>query len=73
MLEQGSNRVVVEESTENNDERTLHLDSVELSSEKSYVIKYEFFEKSVQLEHASDVLISGGHMGAMACSQPFVI
>jgi hypothetical protein len=65
--EEDTGRVIVEGSSEDDDERTVYLDSTELSSEKAYVLQYEFFEKSVTLEHEDDILVSGGHMGAMAC------
>ena len=51
----------------------MHLDSLDLRSDKSYTIKYEFFEKNVGLKSFEDRLISAGHMGAIACSKPFVI
>ena len=73
VLEEGTGRVVAEGSSEEDDERSVHLDSTELSSSKAYVLQYEFFEKSVTLDHEDDILVSGGHMGAMACTQPFVV
>lgn len=73
VLEEDTGRVIISGSSEANDERTVHLDSLDLSSEKAYVFQYEFFEKSVTLEHEDDILVSGGHMGAMACTQPFIV
>jgi len=65
--------VVVDGSTEDYDERSVHLDSVEMSSSKAYIIKYEFFEKNLGLRSFEDKTISAGHMGASACSKPFVV
>jgi len=66
-------QVVVDASTEDNDERGVHLDSIELSSNKSYLIKYEFFEKNVGLSSFEEKSVSAAHMGASACSKPFVV
>ena len=63
VVEADSNRVIVQGSTETNDERVVHLDSTELSSDKAYLLRYHFYEKSVLLRNEQDVLISGGHMG----------
>lgn len=43
VIEEESKRVIVDGSTEDADERSVHLDSIELSSSRSYIIKYEFF------------------------------
>jgi len=40
VVEEKSGRVIVEGSTEENDERSVHLDSLELSSSQSYLLKY---------------------------------
>jgi len=66
-------QVVVDASTEDTDERGVHLDSIELSSNKTYIIKYQFFEKNVGLSSFEDKTISAAHMGASACSKPFVV
>jgi hypothetical protein len=73
LVEEGSGRVVVDGSTEDYDERSVHLDTIEVSSQKSYVVTYEFFEKNVGVRSFEEKTISGGHMGATACSKPFVI
>ena len=73
VTEEGTGRVVVDGSTEDYDERRVHLDSVDLSSSMDYTIKYEFYEKNVGLRSFEDKTISAGHMGASACSKPFVI
>ena len=61
-------RVLVDGSTEDNDERSVHLDSIELSSTKRYNNKYEFFEKNVGIKSYEDMSVSGSHMGATSCS-----
>lgn len=73
VLEESSGSVVVDASTEDNDERGVHLDSIELSSNKSYIIKYQFFEKNVGLSSFEEETVSAAHMGASACSKPFVV
>jgi hypothetical protein len=73
VVEEHGGRVVVDGSTEDRDERNVHLDSVELSSSRSYIIKYEFFEKNVARAGSEDKTISGAHMVATACSKPFVV
>jgi hypothetical protein len=73
VLEEDTGRVVTSGSSEANDERSVLLDSTDLSSSKSYILQYEFFEKSVVMEGEDDILVSGGHMGAMACTQPFIV
>lgn len=73
VLEEATGRVVVEGSSEMDDERTVILDSTELSSQKAYVLQYQFFAKGVLMDHEDDVLVSGGHMGAMSCTQPFIV
>lgn len=71
--EENGGRVVVDGSTEDNDERSVHLDTIELSSSKAYIIKYEFFEKNVGIRSYEDKTVSSAHMGASSCSKPFVV
>jgi len=71
--EEATGRVVVDGSTEDSDERSVHLDTIELSSSKAYIIKYEFFEKNVGIRSYEDKTVSGAHMGASSCSKPFVV
>jgi hypothetical protein len=71
--EEASGTVVVDGTTEDYDERRVHLDSVELSSSKVYIIKYVFYSKNVGMKSFEDKSVSAGHMGAIACSKPFVI
>jgi hypothetical protein len=71
--EEGTGRVVIDGSTEDGDERSVHLDAIELSSSKVYTIKYEFFEKNVGIRSYEDKTVSGAHMGATSCSKPFVV
>ena len=71
--EEHGGQVIVDASTEDNDERGVHLDSIELSSNKSYIIKYQFFEKNVGLSSFDEDTVSAAHMGATACSRPFVV
>ena len=73
VTEEQSGRVVVDGSTEDGDERSVHLDTIELSSTKAYIIKYEFFEKNVNIRSYEDKIVSGAHMGASSCSKPFVV
>ena len=73
VIQEDGNRVIVDGSTEDADERNVHLDSVDLSSSHSYVIKYEFFAKSAVKGTAGAKSMSGSHMGAVACSKPFVV
>ena len=73
VTEEGSGIVVVDGSTEDNDERSVHLDSIEISSSKAYVIKYEFFQKNIGMKSFEDKTISSGHLGASGCTKPFVI
>lgn len=73
VLEESSGTIVIDGSTDDNDERSVHLDSINLSSTKTYLIKYEFFEKNIGATSFTDKVISGGHMGATGCSKPFVI
>lgn len=47
VLEVGTGRVIAKASTIQDDERALRIDSVEMSSDKSYIFRYHFFEKSV--------------------------
>jgi len=73
VIEEKSGQVVLDGTTEDHDERSVHLDSVELSSSLAYIIKYEFFEKNVGLKSFEDKLVSGAHMGASSCSKPFIV
>ena len=73
VTEEHGGQVIVDASTEDNDERGVHLDSIELSSNKSYIIKYQFFEKNVGLSSFEEDTVSAAHMGATACSRPFVV
>jgi hypothetical protein len=43
ITDEGNGQVVVDGSTEDHDERQVHLDSIAISSSRSYLIKYEFF------------------------------
>ena len=43
LLEEESGRVLVDGSTEDHDERSVHLDSIALTPTQAYVLKYEFF------------------------------
>lgn len=43
VLEEQGEKVVIDASTEDHDERSVHLDSIALESTKVYIIKYEFF------------------------------
>jgi hypothetical protein len=72
VIEEESKRVVVDASTEENDERNVHLDSIHISSKHTYIIKYEFFEKSPVRGTIVHRTIAGSHMGSVACSKPFV-
>ena len=49
VIEEATGKVIIDGDTEDDDERIVHLDSLDISSTKSYVIKYEFFEKNVGL------------------------
>jgi len=71
--EQSGKRVIIDGSSEDSDQRSVHLDSIELSSSKSYVIQYEFFEKNVGVKSYEDLSVSGAHMGATSCSKAFVV
>ena len=46
VIEQETGRVVVEANSADHDERSVHLDTVDLRSSKVYQLKYEFFEKN---------------------------
>lgn len=72
LLEEEGGRVLADGSTEDHDERSVHLDSISLTPSQVYVLKYEFFQKNsgVGQEERS---ISSAHMGASACSRPFVV
>jgi hypothetical protein len=73
VIEELSGKVIIDGSSNINDERRVHLDSIEISSDKAYIIKYEFFEKNVAHGGFQDKTVSGGHMGASTCSKPFVV
>ena len=73
VTEEATGIVVVDGSTEDNDERSVHLDSIDISSAKSYIIKYEFFQKNVGMRSFEDKTISSGHLGASGCTKPFVV
>jgi len=73
VIEEDGNRVIVDGSTDDADERNVHLDSIEISSSKSYIIKYEFFAKSAVKGTHLTKTIPGSHMGAVSCSKPFVV
>jgi len=73
VLDESDKSVVVDGSSDDHDEQRVHLDSIDLSSTKSYLIKYEFFEKNLGVRSFEDKIISAGHMGASACSKPFVV
>jgi hypothetical protein len=73
VIEEETGRVVVEANSADHDERSIHLDAVELRSSKVYQIKYEFFEKNQGLGNFEDTAVSSGHMGANACSKPHVV
>lgn len=73
VIEEESGRVVVEANSADHDERSVHLDAINLKSSIIYRIKYEFFEKNSGLGNLEDTPISSGHMGASACSRPHVV
>lgn len=73
VIEEDGGKVIVDGSTEDHDERSVHLDSVALSNTTAYLIKYEFFEKNAKVSNHDDRIISASHMGASACSRPFVV
>jgi hypothetical protein len=73
IIEEESKRVVIDASTEDVDERNVHLDSIHISSKLSYIIKYEFFEKSPVKGSIVQKSIAGSHMGSVSCSKPFVV
>jgi len=73
VMEEETGKVVVEANSADHDERSIHLDAVELRSSKVYQIKYEFFEKNQGLGNVEDTAVSSGHMGASACSKPHVV
>ena len=72
VAEEGSGQVLIDATTADNDERSVHLDSLDISTSKNYIIKYEFFDKNIGFKSFEDKQISAGHMGASACSKPFV-
>jgi hypothetical protein len=43
VTDEHSGQIIVDGSTEDSDERRVHLDSVDIASDRFYVIKYEFF------------------------------
>jgi hypothetical protein len=73
VIEEQSGKVVIDGTTEEDDQRSVHLDSIDISSSKTYIIKYEFFEKNAGLLDLADSTISAAHMGATACNRPFVV
>jgi hypothetical protein len=75
VTDEQSGQVVVDGTTEDSDERQVHLDSLLIASDRAYIIKYEFFQKSVGLRSFDDKIeqASAGHMGATACTKPFVV
>lgn len=73
VIEEQTGKVIVDGSSEVMDERNVHLDSIDISSAKSYILKYEFFQKNLVQASFQDKTVSGGHMGALTCSQPFVV
>lgn len=73
VIEEESKRVIVDGSTEDADERNIHLDSIHLSSKHTYIIQYEFFEKSPVRGSFVKRTIAGSHMGSIGCSKPFVV
>lgn len=73
VVEEASGKIIVDGSTEDSDERNVHLDSIDISSSKSYIIKYEFYEKNIGMRSYEDKSISAAHMGAASCSKPFVV
>jgi hypothetical protein len=73
VIEESSGKIIVDGSTEDSDERNVHLDSIDISSSQAYIIKYNFYEKNVGLKSYEDKTISAAHMGASSCSKPFVV
>ena len=73
IIEEETKRVVVDGSTEDADERSVHLDSIHISSKLTYIIKYEFFEKSPVMGSTHHKTIAGSHMGSVSCTKPFVV
>lgn len=73
VIEEETKRVVVDGSTEDADERNVHLDSIHISSKLTYIIKYEFFEKSPVMGSTHHKTIAGSHMGSVSCTKPFVV
>lgn len=72
LLEEDGGKVLIDGSSEDHDERSVQLDSISLTPTQAYVLKYEFFQKNsgTGVEERS---ISSAHMGATACSRPFVV
>lgn len=54
VTDEQSGQVVVDGTTEDSDERRVHLDSLLIASDRAYIIKYEFFQKSVGLRSFDD-------------------
>lgn len=73
LTEVETGRVIVDGSAEDHDERSVHLDALEVSSSRTYRVKYEFWEKNLGVRSYEDKTISGGHLGSTACSKPFVV
>lgn len=72
LMEEEGGRVLADGSTEDHDERSVHLDSISLTPAQAYVLKYEFFQKNSAVGEEAEG-ISSAHMGASACSRPFVV
>jgi len=73
VVEESSGKIIVDGSTEDSDERNVHLDTIDISSSKTYLIRYQFYEKNIGLKSYEDKTISAAHMGAASCSKPFVV
>lgn len=72
LLEEDTGRVLAEGSTEDHDERSVHLDSISLNPSHAYTLKYEFYIKNSAADD-DEQSISSAHMGASSCSRPFVV
>ena len=73
VIEEASGQVILDGTTEDSDERSVHLDSIDVSSSKVYILKYEFFEKNVGFTSYEERSVSSANLGASACSKPFVV
>ena len=73
IVEEESGKIIVEGDSADHDERSVHLDAVDLRSSKVILIQYEFYEKNEGLGNLEDTAVSSGHMGATACSKPHVV